>query len=108
MGVPMNWSVVEPAVGIVVSSVPAISAIRHWKATSAYGTGTNSLKSQGHIQLSDFSNTGKKTTVSTWKKPRHGSASENTLHKDDGSEEHLVYLKGISRTTEVKLTYGPK
>lgn len=110
MGLPMCWSVVEPAVGTVVSSVPAITAIRHFKGTAgkSYGTNSNSLKSRsdGHVQLKEYgSSTGNRATVnSTWK----GEESDASLKKDNDSEEHLVGDRrggGISRTTEVHVSY---
>lgn len=104
MGVPMDWSVVEPAVGILVSSMPAIRAIRYlWKDENlnSYSGGSrthSTLKSRthqnGHIQLHDIEK----------KKP--------SGINDNDSEEQLVFgiPKGnnISRTTEVELSYGPK
>ncbi|KAK2763865.1 hypothetical protein FQN54_009483 [Arachnomyces sp. PD_36] len=107
MGLPMCWSVVEPAVGAVVSSVPAITAIRHFRSSpgNTYGTNSNSLKSRtdGHVQLKEYGNsTGNRATIN------YGGDSEASLKKDNDSEEHLVSDKrggGISRTTEVHVSY---
>ncbi|KAF2658322.1 hypothetical protein K491DRAFT_276322 [Lophiostoma macrostomum CBS 122681] len=110
MGVPMNWSVAEPAVGILVSSMPAIRAIRFlWRrpGDDSYGSGAvqSTLKSRngGHIQLYDIKSEGAK-----------GGAShlESGKVRDDGdSEEHLVVGNGftgfssISKTTDLEITY---
>lgn len=107
----MSWSIVEPAVGAVVSSVPAITAIRHLfngSMSKSYGS-TNSMKSRGdgHVQLKEYGNTsGTKSTVDgPWK---GGEESESSIKKDNDSEEHLVSgakRDGISRTTEIHVSY---
>ncbi|ODH48263.1 hypothetical protein GX48_05663 [Paracoccidioides brasiliensis] len=117
MGVPMDWSIVEPTVGILVSSVPAITAIRHLFTSREYGTGSSATKSQqsGHVQLSDFRPAGgyiSKTKVSgTFKFPDEDNRNADN-DNDNDSEEHLVRgvsnMKGISRTTEVQLSYSTR
>lgn len=112
MAVPMAWSVAEPTVGIVVSSMPAMRAIRFlWspemKQSSSGGSGSSSKpRSDGHIQLYDMPGgefQRQKVTVG------HHAGSL----KDDGSEEGLVFGRGeeagragaISRTTRVEVSY---
>jgi hypothetical protein len=115
MAVPMNWSVAEPAVGILVSSMPAIRAIRFlWRkpGEDSYGSGAghSTLKSRtgGHIQLYDIKNEG-----------HRGGASDIESGKgrdvDNDSEEHLVVgsfgptgLGQISRTTELEVSYSAR
>lgn len=111
MGIPMDWSVVEPAVGIFVSSVPAITGIRHLWGSKIYGYGSHgssALKSQAHIRLQEFKNPEgvSNATVSANKR----KDDDNSLQKDNDSEEHLVRDKsrGISRTTEFQLSYEPR
>lgn len=115
MAVPMNWSVAEPAVGILVSSMPAIRAIRFlWRrpGVDSYGSGavnsTLRSKNGGHIQLYDMKSEG-----------RRGGASDvesgKTRDADNDSEE-LLFIEGpgvksvgqISRTTEVEVSYTSK
>ncbi|PSN69123.1 hypothetical protein BS50DRAFT_521432, partial [Corynespora cassiicola Philippines] len=112
MGVPMNWSVAEPAVGILVSSMPAIRAIRFlWRkpgegSYGSYGSGAvgSALRSKngGHVQLYDI-DTSKKTDI------------ESSRDKDNDSEENLVINnfgrkdpQDITRTTELELSYTVK
>ncbi|PGH07082.1 hypothetical protein AJ79_06360 [Helicocarpus griseus UAMH5409] len=115
MGVPMDWSVAEPTVGIVVSSVPAITAIRHLFNPQRYGTNSGSTRSQldGHVKLEDFrppAGCANRTRVSGACKASESDGS--TAGNDNGSEENLVHdtpgFKGISRTTEVELSYSPR
>jgi hypothetical protein len=106
MGVPMNWSVAEPAVGILVSSGPAIRAVRFLFRKSgedSYGSGApqSSRNRSGHIQLYDI-----KSDVKDEENPK---ASD----PDNESEEHLVVTNDgvkshnqISRTTEVEVFYS--
>ncbi|KAK2813660.1 hypothetical protein FQN50_000058 [Emmonsiellopsis sp. PD_5] len=112
MGVPMDWSIVEPTVGIVVSSVPAITAIRHLFTPRVYGSNSSSAKSQfdGHVQLGDFRSPAggaNRTKVSGPWKPNDADSGTGP---DNDSEEQLVRegLKGISRTTEVELSYSQR
>lgn len=108
----MCWSVVEPAVGIFVSSVPAVTAIRHFfngSMIKSYGTNSHSVRSRsdGHVQLKEYGNsTGNRATIdTTWK----GEESDASIKKDNDSEEHLVggrkQKDGISRTTEIHVSY---
>jgi hypothetical protein len=114
MVVPMNWSVAEPAVGILVSSMPAIRAIRFlWRKPDAYSYGSHAghstLKSRnGHIQLYDIKKDVHKDGTSDVEnaKPRQG---------DNDSEENLMVgnfgLKGlgqISKTTELEVSYNAR
>jgi hypothetical protein len=96
-------------VGMVVSSVPAITAIRHFRGPSGqtYGASSHShsLKSRthGHVQLKEYGNTtGNRATVNYG-----GEDSDASLKRDNDSEEHLVRDKrgAISRTTEVHVSY---
>ncbi|KAF2876443.1 hypothetical protein BDV95DRAFT_625681 [Massariosphaeria phaeospora] len=111
MAVPMNWSVAEPAVGILVSSMPAIRAIRFlWRrpGDDSYGSGAHhsTVKSRtGHIQLHDIKNSETKDDVE----------SAKTRDADNDSEEGLVLgsygptgLGQISRTTELEVSYTSK
>lgn len=116
MALPMNWSVAEPAVGILVSSMPAIRAIRFlWRrpGDDSYGSGAahSTLKSRngGHIQLYDMKHDAHKDNVSDMKsgKGRGGG--------DGDSEEGLVmgnygmkHFNQISRTTELEVSYTAK
>lgn len=107
MAIPMAWSVAEPTVGIIASSMPAMRAIRYlWspekKNSSSSGSGSGSRsnpRSEGHIQLHDLKETRayQKTSVG------HNTEALN----DDGSEEHLVEGRygAISRTTRVEVSY---
>ncbi|TAQ87281.1 hypothetical protein B7494_g4402 [Chlorociboria aeruginascens] len=101
MAIPMDWSVVEPTVGILVSSMPAIrSMIYLYNPSHRSGNDSSYNKSvvkshlgTGHIQLQDYA-TGDSNTTVTGKK----------MMQDDDSEKGLIYLPmqgGISKTTEV-------
>jgi hypothetical protein len=105
MAVPMDWSVVEPTVGILVSSMPAIRSMVYL-INPKYGNRTqnnSSLKSnleRGHIQLHDFNPHGDNnaTTVSTKK-----------VTEDDDSEKNLIYQGariGVTTTTEVEVSHA--
>lgn len=105
MGIPMNWSVAEPAIGILVSSMPAIRALRYlWRkpGEDSYGSGTgghqSTLRSRdGQIRLSEI---------------RIGTDAEST--KTGDSEAELVSERvrdspgqgKINRTTEVEVSYS--
>lgn len=105
MGIPMNWSVAEPAIGILVSSMPAIRAIRYvWRKSGedSYGSGSGEAQStlrsrDGQIRLSEI---------------RTGTDAESS--KTNESEEGLVVDRQagspgqgkISRTTEVEVSYS--
>src|SRR5690349_7230313 len=109
MAVPMLWSVAEPAVGILVSSMPAIRAVRFlWRKPGEDSYGSNAanstLKSRtGHIQLQELRANGHKDT-------ENGKVRES----DNDSEEHLFVgaysgmknLGAISRTTELEVSYS--
>jgi hypothetical protein len=116
MAIPMDWSVAEPAVGILVSSMPAIRAIRFmWRKPgqgSSYASDAvhSTLKSKtgGHVQLYDMNDT-RKGANSDVDSERARNAEDND------SEEHLVVgtygLKPqgqISRTTELEVSYTSK
>jgi hypothetical protein len=110
MGVPMDWSVVEPAVGILVSSLPAIRSIlylfqpKYGRSQNSSSFRSNIEGSKGHIQLRDFHNADTTTTVGTNRK---------VMPEDDDSEKNLIYqgtnlpsnMIGISTTTEVSVTH---
>jgi hypothetical protein len=112
---PMNWSIVEPAVGILVSSMPTIRAIRYlWRKpeneSCRSGAGHSALKSgnSGHIQLYNLNNN-KKGTASDAESRRTRDADDN------GSEEGLVGrnpdlkpLGQISKITELEVSYSSK
>ena len=94
MAVPMDWSIVEPTVGILVSSLPTIRSIVYlWNpAYGAHSQNNSSLKS--HIQLYDFNGVNK-TTITGKREV-----------KDDDSERNLIYQGtdgGIFKTTEVRV-----
>ena len=116
MAIPMDWSVAEPAVGILVSSMPAIRAIRYlWlkRGDNSYASGghQSTLKSRtgGHIHLYEMRKDGGKGEASD-------AESGGTRHAENNdSEEHLVVgnygmqgLGQISRTTELEVTYTSK
>ncbi|ORY12072.1 hypothetical protein BCR34DRAFT_564185 [Clohesyomyces aquaticus] len=115
MAVPMDWSVAEPAVGILVSSMPAIRAVRYlWRDPNhdSYGSNANhsTLKSRndGHIQLYDVKSVGN-TKSDTDSGVDRGRAGEND------SEENLVLgnfgyngMRAINKTTELQVSYGPR
>ncbi|CAO2652677.1 Nn.00g009600.m01.CDS01 [Neocucurbitaria sp. VM-36] len=109
MGIPMNWSIVEPAVGILVSSGPAIRAIRYLfrkPGDDSYGSGApqSTLRSRnGHIQLYDIKGDAK------------DAESQKTRERDNDSEEQLVVGHAglinngqISRTTKLEISYSTK
>lgn len=110
MGVPMNWSVAEPAVGILVSSMPAIRALRFlWRkpGDDSYGSGAAQSAYRvrnGDVHLCEIRSDGKMDA---------GSATDRGADAD--SEEYLFIgnprLKGlgkISRTTELEISYSDK
>ena len=113
MGVPMNWSVAEPAVGILVSSMPAIRAIRFlWRrpGDDSYGSGAvqSTLKSRngGHIQLYDMKGDSKGGV---------SHVESGKVRDDNDSEEHLFVGVGgvpgfgaISKTTDLEVTYAQR
>ena len=100
MGIPMNWSVAEPAIGILVSSMPAIRALRYlWRkpGEGSYGSGTGGQQStlrgrDGQIRLEEL---------------KMGTDAESA--KTGNSMEMLVIERPgqgkISRTTEVEVSY---
>jgi hypothetical protein len=112
MAVPMNWSVAEPAVGILVSSMPAIRAIRFlWRrpGDDSYGSGAghSTLKSRngGHIQLYDVKSEATKDGAS--------QVESGRVRDDNDSEEHLFVggyggLGSISKTTDLDITYSQR
>jgi len=115
IAMPMNWSVVEIAVGILVSSMPAIRAIRYlWRkpGDGSYGSGAghSTLKSGngGHIQLYDVNNT-KKGPVSDAESGRTRDAEANSSEEDlVGKNYGLKSVGQISRTTELEVSYSSK
>lgn len=112
MGIPMNWSVAEPAVGILVSSLPAIRAIRFlWRkpgygSYGSYGSSHNqsTLRSRhGQVELHDVKGIETKIDVESTK----------TREPDNDSEEHLftgpyALSSNIRKTTHVDIKYGNK
>ncbi|KAI8943870.1 hypothetical protein NX059_001841 [Plenodomus lindquistii] len=109
MVVPMNWSIAEPAVGILVSSGPAIRAVRFLfrkPGDDSYGSGApqSTLRSQnGHIPLYDMLSDAK------------DKQSERTRELENDSEENLVERNArlrargeISCTTQVEVSYSAK
>lgn len=101
----MDWSVVEPTVGILVSSMPAIrSMVYLWNPK--YGRSQNSssyksqLESRGHIQLHDYAGGKGESTKTT-------VVGRKTEVNDSDSERNLIYQGtsgGIFKTTEVKIS----
>jgi len=76
MGTPVNWSVVEPAVGILVSSGPAIRAVRYLfrkPGENSYGSGApqSTTRSWKDIQLHDIKSTVKDKEIQKTKNPIH-------------------------------------
>ncbi|PVH95495.1 hypothetical protein DM02DRAFT_645316 [Periconia macrospinosa] len=109
MAIPMNWSVAEPAVGILVSSMPAIRAIRFlWskKVDGSYGsnTGHSTLRNRdGQIQLVHL-NKGDRAEIGSahsMEQPPHNGSG-------DGLVEGISRMGTISRTTEVEVCYSRK
>lgn len=109
MATPMNWSVAEPAVGILVSSMPAIRAIRFlWRkeGDDSYGSGTaqSTLRSRnGQIQLVDMNRDTKNDVESA-------KSVERETH--NGSGEVLVgdiaRMGTISRTTNLEVVFSSR
>jgi hypothetical protein len=116
MAIPMDWSVAEPAVGILVSSMPAIRAIRFlWRKTevdsNGSATGHSTLKSRngGHVQLYDMKKDGKRGTISDAESGRTRNADDNDSEQDlVVRSSGLNGLGQISRTTELEVTFSPK
>jgi hypothetical protein len=115
MAIPMNWSVAEPAVGILVSSMPAIRAVRFLfrkpgeGSSYASGEAQSTLRSRdGQIQLCDMGEDAKADA-------ERSSAKTTGKDGDADSEENLVLgqygmlgLGQISRTTNVEVSYSAK
>jgi hypothetical protein len=104
----MSWSVVEPAVGILVSSSHLIYVLRflfHKPGENSYGSGAlqSTLRSRDHIQLHNGMSNVK------------NGESQKERHSDDGSEEYLVVSNAeltnpgqISKTTELTVSYSTR
>lgn len=117
MGVPMDWSMVEPTVGIIVSSIPAITGIRHlFRKPGEYSTTNPSLRSGGHIKVRDIHGNDAnlhRASISAgvgWKQQTGNRERDTILQNDDDSEEQLVYGDGkggrvIAQTTEFQVSY---
>ncbi|RFU28034.1 hypothetical protein B7463_g8304, partial [Scytalidium lignicola] len=108
MGVPMDWSVVEPTVGILVSSMPAIRSVTYlWDSARGQSQNSNSTPSHlesrtrgGHIKLDDFNGANDNS---------HTVVSAKKIVDDDDSERNLIYQgakigEGISKTTEIHIS----
>jgi hypothetical protein len=99
MGIPMSWSVVEPAVGILASSGPAIRtlfrALFSKLEENSYSSGAppSTLRSRnGHIQIGAME-------------------GQKTRNSGNGSKDYHVEPTGpnqISKTTELEVSYSPK
>lgn len=99
----MDWRVVEPMVGILVSSFPAIRPV-HYIFSPNYGLLSSHLNSSlksnlesGHIQLRDFN-------------PEGGNNMTNVVGKrtneDDDSEKNLVcqgQRMRVTKTTDIEV-----
>ena len=101
----MDWSVVEPMVGILVSSFPAIRSVVYLFSPN-YGIRSthqnSSLKSNldhGHVQLRDFNPSGAGNTTKVMSKK---------MREDDDSEKNLIYegrmMGGVTKTTDIEVT----
>lgn len=109
MATPMNWSVAEPAVGILVSSMPAIRSIRFlWnkKVDVSYGsnTGDSTLPNQdGRIQLVHFKKMdgAEVASAKSVEQPPHNGSGE-------GLVKGVSRMGTISRTTEVEVCYSKR
>ena len=123
MGVPMDWSIVEPTVGIIVSSMPAIRSVRWlWSKERTQSSLTSKPRTHGHIQLNDYGHQaqgsygGHKTSVVAghWdaSKSADGDSGRDIVTYGDNmsDEEALVYGKegGITRKTDVKVEYNAR
>ncbi|KAF2441169.1 hypothetical protein P171DRAFT_366918 [Karstenula rhodostoma CBS 690.94] len=105
MGIPMNWSVAEPAIGILVSSMPAIRAIRYvWRkpGEDSYGSGSGEAQStlrsrEGQIRLSEI-----RTGTDTESAKTNASDEGLVVDRQAGSPGHGK----ISRTTEFEVSYS--
>jgi hypothetical protein len=91
MGIPMSWSVVEPAVGILASSGPAIRTLFSKSKENSYGSGAlpSTLQSRKDIQLGDLER-------------------QSTRNSGKGSEDYLVEPTGdnqIFKTIEVEVSF---
>ncbi|KAH8819388.1 hypothetical protein F5884DRAFT_10265 [Xylogone sp. PMI_703] len=109
MGVPMDWSVVEPTVGILVSSMPAIRSVTYlWSPARGKSQNSNSMPSHlesrtrnGHIKLDEFNGTNDLS---------HTEVSAKKVPDDDDSERNLIYQgvvksgDGIAKTTEIHIS----
>ncbi|KAF1971184.1 hypothetical protein BU23DRAFT_471645 [Bimuria novae-zelandiae CBS 107.79] len=101
MGIPMNWSIAEPAIGILVSSMPAIRSLRYlWRKPDddSYGSGTgrqqSTLRSRdGQIRLADL-------------RAGHDAESGKTGDSEDGLVRDSPGEGKISRTTEYEVSYS--
>ena len=96
----MNWSVAEPAIGILVSSMPAIRAIRYiWRkpGDDSYGSGTGENRSTFHerdqICLSKF-------------RPRWDEESAKMGSSEEGLVIDTPSQGQISKTTKFEVTYS--
>lgn len=103
MAIPMAWSVAEPTVGIIASSMPAMRAIRYlWspeKKNNSSSASRSNPRSERHMQLQDLGE------ARAYQKTSTGHDTE--ILNDDDSEEHLVQGRGgaICRTTRVEVSY---
>jgi hypothetical protein len=109
MAVPMNWSVAEPAIGILVSSGPAIRAVRLlFRKAGEDSYGSNGPKSasrsrNGHIQLHDIN--GEVKDEENQKKGNGDNESEEYLVEENPvMDRHTM----ISKTTQVEVSYSQK
>ncbi|KAF2683323.1 hypothetical protein K458DRAFT_452824 [Lentithecium fluviatile CBS 122367] len=114
MAVPMNWSVAEPAVGILVSSMPAIRAVRfllrgEGVRGSSYASGSGIASGNSKVQ-SELRSRGGQIKLEELERGRTGDT-------DTGSEERLVVGRygsvglgqgQISKKTDVEVSYSTK
>jgi len=116
MAVPMDWSVAEPAVGILVSSMPAIRAVRFlWmkRGDNSYASASGAVKStlksrnDNSIHLYKLKAEGAKGATSD---------AESGGHMENNDSEEQLVIQGygmpglgqISKTTELEVTYDAK
>jgi hypothetical protein len=117
MAVPMNWSVAEPAVGILVSSMPAIRAVRFLfrrpgeGSSYASGEAQSTLRSRdGQIQLCDLG-VGQKESLEdegTMSLGKYGDVDAKSDDRLVAGTHGMMGLGQISRTTDVEVSYSAR
>jgi len=115
MAIPMNWSVAEPAVGILVSSMPAIRAVRFLfrrpgdGSSYASGEAQSTLRSRdGQIQLCDMGGDRKAILERLFTKKTGKDTDANSEDNSVIGSYGMIELGQISRITDVEVSYSTK